>query len=507
MSGTEIGDDTLETISTLPRLAFLDLQQTKITDAGLKHLTRLGLDGLYLGQTAVTDAGIAHLRNMVGLRSLSLRKTQVTDAALDVLKSLKGLTYADLEGTRITQSAAQELQDTLPEVTVRFPGVKPAAEGTVRAAPSDLSWLKLSDEMPEAYRNSSKREVRMLGWLIERGVDATVRGPHGVVKPVAEFRDGPPDGAFVISAVIVRESHGLGKDDWTFLRSLPNLESAYINAADFDDDALGNLAAHPWLHELRIVSTSVSDEGMRHVATMSQLKTFAITPNLRQQPTRPITDSAVVHLSRLPRLRTLILPFSNVTDAGLAQLAEARTPLTALHVRHAKGITDKGLTHLVKLPGLDMIDLSGTGISANGAGVLRALPELRHLHLVETATGDDALEALSQSRQLQSLYLERTKVSDAGLKHLSALNLGQLYLDQTQVTDTGVTHLAGMQSLQSLDLRRTQVTDASLDVLSSLKRLRMVMLQNSRVTLQRAQMLQDERPDMAVAFQGVQKKK
>ena len=156
------------------------------------------------------------------------------------------------------------------------------------------------------------------------------------------------------------------------------------------------------------------------------------------------------------------------------------------------------------MPGLHTIDLSGTGISASGAGVLRALPELRYLHLVETATGDDALEGLSQSRQLHSLYLERTKVSDAGLKHLSALNLSLLYLDQTQVTDAGVTQLAGMQNLQSLDLRRTQVTDASLDVLSPLKRLRHVMLQDSRVTLQRAQMLQDERPDMAVMLKGVQ---
>ena len=50
---------------------------------------------------------------------------------------------------------------------------------------------------------------------------------------------------------------------------------------------------------------------------------------------------------------------------------------------------------------------------------------------------------MSRMMSLQKLYLSSTRVSDAGLGHLSRLvGLTGLYLTSTPVTDDGLVHLA-----------------------------------------------------------------
>ena len=56
---------------------------------------------------------------------------------------------------------------------------------------------------------------------------------------------------------------------------------------------------------------------------------------------------------------------------------------------------------------------------------------------------------------LRILYLDRTKVSDAGLEHLKGLRLAGLYLDGTTVTDAGLEHLTRMTNLKFLSLSWT----------------------------------------------------
>jgi Leucine-rich repeat (LRR) protein len=71
------------------------------------------------------------------------------------------------------------------------------------------------------------------------------------------------------------------------------------------------------------------------------------------------------------------------------------------------------------------------------------------------------LQALTK---LESLSLNNTLVSDAGLAHLQVLTqLRNLYLGNTQVSDTGLQHLEGLTQLENLYLSNTQVSDAGLD--------------------------------------------
>jgi hypothetical protein len=74
----------------MTQLRYLDLHNTKITDAGMVHLKGLTqLTGLSLWGTKVTDAGLANLRGLSQLRDIDLNGTEVTDAgAKDLEKAL-----------------------------------------------------------------------------------------------------------------------------------------------------------------------------------------------------------------------------------------------------------------------------------------------------------------------------------------------------------------------------------------------------------------------------------
>src|SRR5262245_37392912 len=66
----------------------VDLDTTKVTDAGLRELKELkSLQLLNLSGTKVTDAGLKELKELKSLRSLYLRHTKVTDAGVKELQA------------------------------------------------------------------------------------------------------------------------------------------------------------------------------------------------------------------------------------------------------------------------------------------------------------------------------------------------------------------------------------------------------------------------------------
>jgi hypothetical protein len=73
--------------------------------------------------------------------------------------------------------------------------------------------------------------------------------------------------------------------------------------------------------------------------------------------------------------------------------------------------------------------------------------------------------------------LERSDVTDEGLKHLAKLaKLRSLDLRQTAVTDAGLKHLEGMVELRELFVTSSKVTDAGVFALrKALPKCRIIM--------------------------------
>jgi hypothetical protein len=203
-----------------------------------------------------------------------------------------------------------------------------------------------------------------------------------------------------------------------------------------------------------------------------------------------MTDALLDRISRLDHIMMLDLGGSkSVSDEGVRHLA--RLPgLRHLNLMGCR-ITDRGLEVLRRLPALETLVLTWTGITDAGAVHLAACDHLRTVDLSGTPTGDGAIRALAGKRVL-SEFRSGNGVTDAGLERLhdlpvfktwqggeprmALLSAGagpNMLLLRGPFTDRGFAVLVGLDGLFALNVDSDQlsITGAGLAPLVSLPRL------------------------------------
>jgi internalin A len=113
---SQVTDADLKCLKELSNLAKLKLNQSPITDAGLKGLG--SLVQLHLADTKITDVGLQHLATLTKLGFLDLSNTQVTNDGLKCLTSFKECKTIRLSGTKVTDSGVTTLKRALPECKI-----------------------------------------------------------------------------------------------------------------------------------------------------------------------------------------------------------------------------------------------------------------------------------------------------------------------------------------------------------------------------------------------------
>jgi|GEM_PF-1257349 hypothetical protein len=138
-------------------------------------------------------------------------------------------------------------------------------------------------------------------------------------------------------------------------------------------------------------------------------------------------------------------------------------------------IVDADLACLAGLPNIDTLILDRTQVTGAGLDSLSHVNTLVALQLAGTQVSDESLVHFAPLSGLKYLTLDKTKVTDAGLVHLSGLtNLRTLLLRDTNLTDDGLAHLTPLVNLEHLHLDNTGVGDAGLNQLpADLKSLRL----------------------------------
>ncbi len=134
-----------------------------------------------------------------------------------------------------------------------------------------------------------------------------------------------------------------------------------------------------------------------------------------------------------------------------------------------------------ELARIDSQDRTAARIETLGGRVER---DVVAVNLVATAVTDEDLKLLGAFPGLQKVYLHHNTIGDAGLANMQGLkNLTTLDLFDTRVTDAGIEHLSEwMPSLEWLDLNGTRVSDAGLRHLRGLKHLRRLDVRKTNVT-------------------------
>jgi|AGTN01.2.fsa_nt_gi Serine/threonine protein kinase len=163
------------------------------------------------------------------------------------------------------------------------------------------------------------------------------------------------------------------------------------------------------------------------------------------------------------------------TDDTLRFLPTTGLDLTQLSLEGAH-ITGEGLRYLRK-SGIKSLNLVGVKLSPNGWKQVNSLKSLDELLFMQPKTDDedptqsnitnDDLKYLANNKYIRRLNLTGCKlITDACVDTLLSMKeLNSVYLARTMVTDKLLKKLASKGSLRDLDLEETGVTDEGVEVL------------------------------------------
>ncbi|HEY7326946.1 MAG TPA: M56 family metallopeptidase [Gemmataceae bacterium] len=187
------------------------------------------------------------------------------------------------------------------------------------------------------------------------------------------------------------------------LAGLTKLQDLHMNGGQIGDQALEVFARLPALQRLGLQGNALSDEGLRHLQGMKQLRGLWIGMSRM-----PITDAGIKHLAGLTMLEQLDLQRANLSDEGVAALKNLKN-LRHLDISIGRGpgdkqITDASVDTLTALTNLQVLMLLSTHITDRGAKRLSELPKLKMLWLHTSSISEQEREELKKRRPNLKVY-------------------------------------------------------------------------------------------------------
>ena len=219
-----------------------------------------------------------------------------------------------------------------------------------------------------------------------------------------------------------------------------------------------------------------------------------------------LTDDDFRLIGQLVHLKSLDLS-AGLNDARLAQLT-GLGELEYLQTNLAQ-VTDEGLKPLAQLKNLRNVKLFHPGQAFSGAGLIRLaeLPKLERLTVAGSfAFNDDGMAAVAKLTRLQEFRLWHAGPTQEGIQKLKALkNLKSLHLGQRLTykppacpSDETLAILAEMKSLESLQLDEARLTFAALKQLKQLPELKHLTLGGIDIPQADVERLRKELPRLKI---------
>ena len=233
------------------------------------------------------------------------------------------------------------------------------------------------------------------------------------------------------------------------------------------DAAMKTLAEMPQLRAVRLTGCNVTDTG---IATLLDLPRLT---ELDVRNCRGVTASGIDQLTGRETLRVLKIGGPKIDDEVLETVAKLDS-LTGLSLDNCD-VTDAGLAKLAELPLVDLTLYQCAGVTDKGLEVLAAYTELKHLTLRDVPAKGSALARLPHPEKLVSLNLA-----------------------QSGITDAEVAGLAKMTSLESLNLSETALTDAAVDALSKMGPIKQIVLTQTGISTEGMSRLRKALPECSI---------
>ncbi len=470
----QVSDAGLANFKDCRNLTGLNLHKTKVGDAGLAHFKECkSLTYLDLTNTQVSDAGLANFKDCKNLTFLNLWATQVGDAGLAHFKNCKNLTTLDLNGTQVSDAGLANFKDC-----------------------KNLTVLQLD--------NTSVSDAGLTHF--KDCTNLTVLGLNGCTQVgdagLAHFKD-----CKKLTNLGLHGCMNVGDAGLAHFKDCKNITSLVLNHTLVSDAGLANFNDCKNLTQLHLLSgTQVSDAGLAHFKDCKNLTILAVRKT-------KVTKEGVAEFSKgLPQCKiehdggvieptvvadpdrkaaeyvlsiggTLGVNGENKEIKAAADLPKEAFQLTDVQLLGNKQVNDVGMSNFNGCKNLKTINLDSTQVTDVGLAHLKNNPKLILLALRTIAT-DAGMINFKDCKSLTQLWLSDSKVTDAGLAFFSdCKDLTVLDVSGTQVGDAGLANLSDCKNLAYLGLHGCiKVSDAGLAHFKDCKNLTHLVLLKTQVT-------------------------
>jgi Leucine-rich repeat (LRR) protein len=527
---------TPELLDELPPLRFrcsVVLSRSATNDDLARLARHPGIFSLAVRESRITEAGIKHLAALKGVDRLELDHNELGDECLPAIAALRTVRSLNLTGTRVTGAGVRHLAGRdlerleLPVEARDNAGLKHfiAAVRTFDRFESHYDWPLVTEDGLAVLEG--RESLRTLIWRADKKVDLTFRR---VLPTLTGLVDLHLEGASIgdddlrrlapLSKLAKLNISGTLATDagMVHLAALKNLRILYLSRGNITDEGLKVIAKIPSLRTLNLIGADVTDAGMKALADHSQVETLdirgtAVTeagllPFAGKKLSKVYTDapleSEALFLLLWPNMSisgSVELQQWRLSDLGLAAIAKRR-PKGGLNLRGA--FTDKGLEllgtldelealrldlsvplaeescrHLAKLKKLESLSLAGQ-VSDHALPSVAALGELKNLSLASDRLSDAALSNIASLKRLQyfgysGTLSEKTAAVLAELPHLGRLDVAEL-------PEASAKALARSTSLRIMGLRHSKFDDKALVALAPCKSLEWMDVTFANVT-------------------------
>ena len=156
-----------------------------------------------------------------------------------------------------------------------------------------------------------------------------------------------------------------------------------------------------------------------------------------------------------------------VSDAALACFKDCKN-LTELVLNYTP-VSDAGLAHFKDCKQLAILELHGIRAGDAGLAHFKDCKQLTTLGLADTQATDAGLIHFRDCENLRVLHLRGPEVTDAGLAHFrNCKKLATLTLNANpKVSDAALAYFANLPKLTSVDVQNTKITEAGVKKLSA----------------------------------------
>ncbi|MBI1763368.1 MAG: hypothetical protein HYR56_18240 [Acidobacteria bacterium] len=191
------------------------------------------------------------------------------------------------------------------------------------------------------------------------------------------------------------------------------------------------------------------------------------------------SDEAMRHIAAIPQLRMLMGQGTVASDDGFTALSRSQT-IEYIWGRECPNLGSRGFTALAEMPALKGLAVSCKNVDDAALSTLPRFPALRGLMPMDVT--DAGFRHVGRCEQLENLWcMYCHDTGDAATEHLTGLSkLKTYYAGKTKITDRSLELLGRMHSLETLEFWECGgISNAGLAYLASMPHLREITVGGS----------------------------